>query len=94
VPLAVNVVGNIAYLSDTDHGQFLLFDLYIGKGIDGYRPYLYGEYVVMIYVKYIQKLNVTAMYISNDLDLRYLSKQATLRISRIQYGPQLFPSHL
>jgi len=91
VPLAVNVVGNIAYLSDTDHGQFLLFDLYIGKGIDGYRPYLYGEYVVMIYVKYIQKLNVTAMYISNDLDLRYLSKQATLRISKIQYGPQLFP---
>jgi len=32
----------MAYLSDTDNGQFLLFDLYVGRGVDGYRPYKYG----------------------------------------------------
>ena len=53
--------------------------------------YLIGGLSVLVHPLYIPELNVTALYIHKDIYLTTLSTAAMLRVSRIQYGPQLFP---
>nr|QIP68054.1 RNA-dependent RNA polymerase [Erysiphales associated totivirus 6] len=43
------------------------------------------------YAVYFDKLRVTALYSTTEVDLRYESRSTILRYSRIQYGPDLFP---
>nr|QED42974.1 putative RdRp [Phakopsora totivirus A] len=53
--------------------------------------YLFGGLTVLLHPLYFKDLNITALYVHKDVLLTELSKDALLRISRIQYGPDLFP---
>jgi len=74
-----------------DEAGLLLFDIFRNAKFEGYMHFNFGDSTVYVNCIYFEKLNATCMYIKNDTDLRSLKKDTLLRISRLQYGPGLFP---
>jgi len=78
-------------VSTFEEADFHLFDILWSWLPSFPRFYLVGGLTIKIYPAYFDKLGVTALYIHKNTPLTEISAEAMLRISKIQYGPDLFP---
>jgi len=93
VPLYLEDMGE-GKVRDTDFSTatYALFDLMDGINT-GLEPgfFRFGEGGLALHPLYFNKLGVTALYIHIDTLLTDKNNMILARISRIQYGPTLFP---
>ncbi|QGX74230.1 putative RNA-dependent RNA polymerase [Cronartium ribicola totivirus 2] len=91
VPLGLKYHAEYNEVVGFNHADYLLFDiLEMNCGTFKYQ-YLIGGYSVEVYPIYFETTGVTGLYIRKDLNLVDLSKEAKLRVSRLQFGPSLMP---
>jgi len=62
-----------------------------GVNISGNYMYRIGDTSVRTYAVYLPALNLTALYITRDNHLPSMGNYSLIRISQIQYGPELAP---
>jgi len=93
VPLYLKDIGG-GRVQDTDfsNASYTLFDMMDGVNT-GPEPgfFRFGEGGLALHPLYFNKLGVTALYIDIDTLLTDKNNMILARISRIQYGPTLFP---
>nr|WMV64390.1 putative RNA-dependent RNA polymerase [Uromyces fabae virus] len=74
-----------------NEATLLLYDIMMNCKLEGVVHFNFGDSSVAVNCIYYKQTNATAMYIHNQHDLKSLKKDTLLRISRIQFGPSLFP---
>jgi len=91
VPLGIKASERELEVASFEEADFHLLDVYPGINIEGDVHTRYDTDVVFTKCVYMARLDLTATYISRHEPLHVQGRSVLLRISRIQYGPDLFP---
>jgi len=89
--LYIDVVGDTVVEKTFIDCKYVLFDVLYGINLDGWTHVKFNTDVVYCLCIYNSALRATTCYVSLTNDLRTMGKHAMLRMSRIQFGPNLFP---
>jgi len=91
IPLYINTSNNIVQVVPFLSSTHVLYDIIPNIRLHGVVNYNLGSCAVPVQCVYFPYLNVSALYLSNTTSILGLTSPHLLRISRIQYGPDMFP---
>jgi len=91
IPLYINTSKNVTQVVPFLSSTHVLYDIIPNIRLHGVVNYNLGSCAVPVRCIYFPYLNVSALYLSNHTSIVGLTLPHLLRISRIQYGPDMFP---
>jgi len=91
VPMYCLSNGDILNETSFSEANFLLYDILNGVNLNGIVHIHIRGRAVPVLAYYLPDHDFTVLYIHNSLPLKHMPKSVLLRLSRLQYGPDLFP---
>nr|WMV64398.1 RNA-dependent RNA polymerase [Uromyces fabae virus] len=91
VPIFVKLAGTSMIESTKQDATSALYDIISGVQLEGERYVAIEGAQVYCYGVYFKALDVTALYVHTDVDIKNAYSPVVMRVARWQYGPSLMP---
>lgn len=91
IPQFLETGEDILFETDFENADLCLYDILPALPLNGKFNIRINDTAMECYCVYFKHLEMTALYIDTHMPLMTVGKDALLRISRLQYGPDLAP---